>query len=187
MKVLHWKQAGWSEWFRTFSHPALTWLYGFETSSRRISNEKTEDMQRSTHIDLVQRDAQRLCKALFRLRIGLVLLLVVVFENIVLLLGQSWFHVDSKTGKMVGICSVMLVIEVRLCVVMIGKWIRLSAEMWIAEIDVVIVVCICGKCVKLHGEKGCVESECCWCEAAEYRNILPLSFNPSPDAAPLVQ
>jgi len=73
-------------------------------------------------------------------------------EDIVLLFRQTWFHIDGETGQMVCKCSMMLVIEVRLCVVVIGEWIRLSAEMWVAEIDVVIVVCICGICVELHGE-----------------------------------
>lgn len=136
-------------------------------------------MNRSTHVDLVQRDTQRFREALLRLCVWLVLLLVVCLEDVVLLLGQTWLHIDSETGEMVCIWSMMLVIEVSLCVVVIGKGIRLAAEVWIAEIDVVIVVCICRKLFEVHGEAGCAKSECCWCVKAGYRDIFLLPYNPS--------
>ena len=58
-------------------------------------------------------------------------------------------------------------------------WVRFSAEMWVSEIDVVIVVRICG-IVKLHGDVSmvgvCEGDE--WCVSAKNLGDPPPSLNP---------
>ena len=108
----------------------------------------------NTYVDLVEGDPQRLGEAFLCLCIRLVLSLVMRFENVVLLLGQTRLDVYSEAGQMMREMMMlgMVSIHVRVAeVVMIAILHRISTEVWMTQIDVMIVVCICGRVrVELH-------------------------------------